>query len=860
MKKLLLLLVLSFVGVNFLFADPVDSGVAIKVAKNFYLQSLQNKGLTEVDLTLVYTGTSVQVSNLKNTGTQEFPVYYIFNVNQHDGFVIVSADNDVTPVLGFTNTGEYQGSNLPPAFKKLLEKYKKEILYVITNKAKADEAIETNWKNLENGIPQNSSKKAKSVNPLLQTTWNQNPYENEMCPADAAGPGGHCVTGCPATTMAQIMKYWNYPTTGTGFHSYNSNYGALSADFAGTTYDWASMPSHLNSSNNAVAQIMFHCGVAVEMTYGPDGSYGWVIENDDQGNHPVCSQTAYISYFGYSASMVGSVRATHSDAEWKQMLKTDLDAGRPVQYAGFGSGGHTWVCDGYDADYFHMNWGWGGAADGFFYLDALNPGSNTFNNNQQALFGIQPSQSSNTTIQMYAAAVVTPNPIAYGQGFNVKADIVNSGSTTFAGDYCAALFNEQGTFIDYIETITGASLPAGYHYTGGLTFTSAGIEGATPGNYIIGIYSRPTGGGWSLAAAGSYVNPINIQVQGTANDIQLYDNIIVDHSPILVNQAFTATTDIANMGATNFSGSISLDIHASDGTWIQAIQEYTGLSLQSGYFFNNVQFSTTGLNVDPGSYYLVVWDKPDGGDWTIVSNGAYSNPIEIIITGQPLSPDSYEANNSETTPYPLPSTFSGNTANSNTNGSNIHNGTDVDFYQVDFPAGYSYSINARVHDSYNSGNGNTYTGDVMFSYKSGTKWSDTYDDVMPSNISLPNGGTLIFDVAPYFPGVTGTYLLDMNITRSPAGIDDSGEMSHLQVFPNPAQDVVTFRMELNKPEMITGTLNNVFGQKVMEIPDGNYSAGQHDINLNVSQLAPGYYTYQLKTNSGKVTGKLVISR
>ncbi len=859
MKKLFLFFTLSIFAANFLFGDPVDSGVAMRIAKNFYLYSIDHKGFSDVDLTLAFTQKSISDPISENTDNQEFSAYYIFNVNQDDGFVILSADDDVAPVLGYTLSGSYTGSNLPPAFIKLLDKYKKEILYVRMNELQADPEIETSWKNLEDGKPINSHIKTRAVGPLLNTTWNQNPYENAMCPADPAGPGGHCVTGCPATTMAQIMKYWNYPATGTGFHSYNSNYGTLSADFASTTYDYASMPAHLNSINNAVALLMFHCGVAVEMTYGPDGSYGWVIEDDDQGHHAVCSEAAYKTYFGYSNAMVGSIRATHTDAEWKQMLKTDLDAGRPVQYAGFGSGGHTWVCDGYDADYFHMNWGWGGAGDGFYLLDALNPGSNSFNNNQQALFGIQPNQTTGTTIQMYSAATVTPNPIAFGVGFNVNADILNAGTTTFTGDYTAALFNDQGTFIDYIQTFTGENLPAGYHYTGGLTFTSAGIAGATPGNYTIGIYSRPTGGGWTLVAAGSYANPINVTVEGTSNNIQLYSNITVNHNPILVNQAFTATADISNIGSTTFSGDISLDLHSSNGTWIQAIQEYTGLSLQAGYYFNDVTFSSAGLNVEPGSYYLVVWDKPTGGEWTIVSAGSFTNPLEVIITDQPLYADSFEANNTEATAFSLPLNFLDNAANCNTNGSNIHSGTDVDFYKVDFPAGYSYSINARVHDSYNSGNGQTYTADVMFSYKYGTKWSDSYDDVMPSNIILSNGGTLIFNVTPYFPGVTGTYLLDMNISRT-VGIGPFAENSPLCVFPNPAKEVVTFRFDLQHAEILTGTLTNVLGQKVMDIASGNFKAGMQEVTINVRSLPPGYYMYQISTDSGKATGKLLISR
>jgi hypothetical protein len=225
-----------------------------------------------------------------------------------------------------------------------------------------------------------------------------------------------------------------------------------------------------------------------------------------------------------------------------------------------------------------------------------------------------------------------------------------------------------------------------------------------------------------------------------------------------------------------------------------------------------------------------------------------------------LFADSFEPNNSEATAYHLPVSFSGNTTNVNTDGSNIHSGADVDFYQVDLPAGFSYSLNTRVDDSYNSGNGKTYTADVTFSYKSGTKWSDTYDDIMPSDILMQSGGILIFNVTPYFPGVTGTYLLDMNITRTITGIELPGGYSHLLVFPNPAQDIITFQVDLKQPEILMGTLNNIFGQKVMEIANGNYSAGRHNIKIDVSQLPPGYYTYQLETNAGKATGKLVIAR
>lgn len=864
MKKLLLVLfVLTVVTINFAFADPVDKEFAAKIALNFCKNNPGNKTVSPANITLAYTEKSVTLSSAKSNGLEEFPVYYIFNINQNDGFVIVSADNDATPLLGYTTTGSYTGKNLPEGFVKLMELYKDEIRHIVANQLKADNDIRDQWEKLANGQPLNESKHAPAVGPLMSTTWNQNPYENEMCPADASGPGGHCVTGCPATAMAQIMKYWNYPTTGTGFHSYNAsnsngNYGTLSADYGATTYDWGSMVNNLTGSNSAVALLMVHCGIAVEMNYGPNGSGGWVIENDQNGNHPACSEIAYKTYFGYAPTMQGVQRGSYNDATWKQMLKTDLDANRPIQYAGWGSGGHTFVCDGYDQnEYFHMNWGWGGYYDGFFDLDALNPGTSYYNSNQQAILGLQPGQSGgSTSLDLYSSVTVNPDPINYSEGFTVNADILNNGSANFQGDFCAALFTSDGVFVDYIQTLTGADLQPGYHYIGGLDFVSTGITAATPGNYIVGIYSRPTGGNWTIVGNGSYTNLINVTIQGTANNIKLYSAITLDHS-IVVNQPFTASVQIANYDASDFSGYISLDLHSSDGQWIQAIQEYNNVNLSSGYY-NTFSFSTSGLNVPPGDYLLVVWDQPAGGNMELVSSSVYSNPIGVAIAGQPLSPDVYEPNNTSTAARNLTVTFTGNTGHSNSDGSNIHSSDDVDYYSIDLPAGQTYSLYARLHDSYNSGNGQVYTADVMFNMSYGGQSSETYDDVMPAPVNIPGGGTLTFGVYPFFPGEIGTYLLE--ITRNYVGIEDVKESSNISVFPNPAKDYLTFGVNLQKPETISGKLTNVFGQQVMEIAKHNCEAGKSNIKVDVSSIAPGCYFYEIMTQAGKATGKVVIAR
>ncbi|MFZ4707948.1 MAG: C10 family peptidase, partial [Bacteroidales bacterium] len=231
MKRTLLTLLFYAITIC-LFADPVSQEQASKIAKNFYSQVAPNKNLADIKLSLAFAEKSMDVSRVRGNNTEETDIFYIFNVNQNDGFVIITADNDVVPVLGYSSSGSYSPGNIPPALRKLLENYKKEIIYVLLNNLKADNEIQGKWSRLENGESLNSAKNFTSVNPLLTTTWNQSPYYNALCPYDYSY-NELTVTGCVATAMAQIMKYWNYPSQGIGFHSYVCpNYGTQTANFA----------------------------------------------------------------------------------------------------------------------------------------------------------------------------------------------------------------------------------------------------------------------------------------------------------------------------------------------------------------------------------------------------------------------------------------------------------------------------------------------------------------------------------------------------------------------------------------------------------------------------------------------------
>jgi hypothetical protein len=760
MKKIYSLIGL-FLFIAQLQAKQIDLNTALSVGKNF-LNSQQTAQTTQKvsNLNPVYKAKSNSSSSI--TTAQETTFYYVFN-NSNNGFIIVAGDDNASPILGYSDNGTFDPNNIPQNVAKWLEGYKSQIRHIVEKNIPASNQIVEQWNILKSGGSLSASLKVKSVsnNPLIQTKWSQSPYYNALCPSSS-------VTGCVATAMAQIMKFWNYPTTGAGFHSYNhKNYGTLSANFGSTTYQWSSMPNVVNSSNSAVATLMYQAGVSVDMDYSPEGSSAYVISSQSPVTN--CAEYALKTYFGYKNSLQSIEKVYYSQALWISKLKTEFDSGRPVLYAGFGSGGHCFVADGYDSnDFIHFNWGWGGYYDGYFQINSLNPtADDNYSDRQQAVIGIEPiTNATITSFSLYSNITVSPNPINYGQSVTVNADIINKGTTTFYGEITAALFDANNNFVEYIQTLNEINgLQPNYHYTSGINFISSKLN-ASPGSYYIGIFVKPTGGNWLQVNNGSYLNMKPITIVSNSS-LKMYSGITVTPSSIVQNQPATINVDVANFGAA-FTGVVSVDLHNIDGTWVQQIDIKSGLSMATNtHFTNGLTFNTSGLNVKPGSYQIAVWAQGDGGAWSLVeATTSYVNPKQITIVQPPLQPDIYETNDTQFAAYNLSPCFIGDSARITTEGSNIHSGTDQDYYKVVLPNGYNYTITARLHDSFKSGNGKVYTVDASFNYTAGSIWSDSYDDVMPNNIILNGGGTLISGVSPFFTGQTGTYLLDLNIKRT----------------------------------------------------------------------------------------------
>jgi len=300
------------------------------------------------------------------------------------GFLILSAEDAVMPVLAYGFTDEIDVDNLAPGASYLLSQYKEEIAFARHTQLPVDERIQNAWKELRN--PSRAITTETVVAPLITAKWNQDKYYNYYSPRDAESPGGYdgkVPNGCVAVAMSQIMYYYRYPESGTGSHTNHNDYGSFHVNFGQQHYCYEAMADKLNFYNNEVSKLIFHAATSVDMMYGADGSGAY--------SHEV--PNAMSSYFRYNTDSHYRQKHDYSDSSWRQMLKADLDAARPIYYSGYSeSGGHAFVCDGYNSDeYFHFNFGWGGSSNGYYLTQSgADDATGGFSHGQSAIFNLHP--------------------------------------------------------------------------------------------------------------------------------------------------------------------------------------------------------------------------------------------------------------------------------------------------------------------------------------------------------------------------------------------------------------------------------------------------------------------------------------
>ncbi len=526
--------------------------------------------------------------------------FYVFNNPDGSGFTIVSADDRLPAVLGFSENGSFDLDRIPSNMKWWLGEYCSEISRFLAE----DPAMP----------PLRRRAMAKDRDPIeamLTSRWDQGDPYNRQCPIDSYA-NRRSVTGCVATAMAQVMRYHQWPINPTGISG--------SYIFNGTTLDWANMlddysGSYTATEADAVALLMRQCGASVNMMYSAyeSGAYS--------ENVPV----ALYDHFGYSKSIAMEWRDYHTQNEWDDMVYAELEAGRPVYYSGRSAlGGHAFVCDGYLSNgFFHFNWGWGGYQDGYFILSALNPSSGGtgsydggYNTNQAILTGVKPSDGET---QMQTAALCTGSFIYRNGIFCVSDDpdgydmIYNPLSTSLQATFGVEITPWDGSGSPVYAMTASQTVLASRYGTKEMTVT---IPNLPAGKYkICPCFKNAYGEIQPVQVPIGKQEYVTLTVEGgkktfsndgAPTDRQSHLIFGVPEMPTAVydNVAKVLRLVVSNVSGGDFRDKISMFLSDIDDPFGDAVTVYSDVILP-GRTSSIVEFSTPEV-IRPGNYEVYI--------------------------------------------------------------------------------------------------------------------------------------------------------------------------------------------------------------------------------------------------------------
>ena len=516
MKKLVLMLMTMAMMAASVQAAEVSESQALDIARRFAnAGTAKFKAKPNSELKLAYAATAVNGK----------PDYYVFNRGEGDGFVLVSGEDRVEAVPGYSESGEFDFDKLPCNFKWWLSEYQRQMQYLREH-------------------PQLKARKSasltSSVAPLLTSKWNQCKPYNDLCPVAENDNdqywiyGGHACSGCVATAVSQVMYYYKWPASGVGSKTYDFDLTTqngqvsttLSCDFSQSAYQWDLMKDeylYMDKNNygyfdenwhvyikvidengdtitdpngihsNAVAKLLSDVGIACEMMYGYNGS----------GAYTYYAYYALLDHFKYQ---VGYIYRDEYDGDFDEQLRTWLDYHFPLYFSGHGSGGHAFVLDGYDNQgRFHVNWGWGGYYNGYFETLALDAdGSGDGYNSYQEVIASEPNRP----------FITVPD----------NRETIDFGSVQMGTDEIARQISVYGRYAeqDVTVTITGDDAEM-FHTVNVLPLDSLGYDN----QYTFNVYYHPTAVGQHTAQlildAGGGFEPVTFTLTGEATRSLYYD-------------------------------------------------------------------------------------------------------------------------------------------------------------------------------------------------------------------------------------------------------------------------------------------------------------------------------------------------
>ena len=644
MKTKLLLLLLAVCSLTELAAKSIPQSEAMSIAKRFF--TVNGTSMMRVkanaDYQLVYTE--------KNAANQSY--FFVYNIGNDNGFVIVSADTRTKSILGYADTGRFDTSRMPENLKNWLQNYTEEIKYAIEKLPENDNGTSAKVKK--------APAATAAVKPLLGLiAYDQEAPYNDSCPKIG---NTNTVTGCVATAMAQVMRYHKWPLTGTGTKTYTPpKIGTpITADFGTTNYDWNNMLTSYSGNETtaqkaAVAKLMLHAGVSVSMDYDLANNGGSGAPSGECAN-------AMFTYFGYNAGIQRYVRNYFTENEWIAKLKSELDAGRPILYSGSNSerGGHAFVCDGYDANtMFHFNWGWSGLSNGYYELSALNPavqgiGSSNggYNFNQEITTGIQKPvggsqngyimgvdsiKSDVTSISRTGAANIT-----FYKVFNIGGFTIPNGTLVY-------ILTKDGMQDIVLRGVNAGNIPMGWgfeQYQMGVSFASTIPNGA----YKLKLaYANENGVYVPCMASNKGFNAMDVVITDNnitfASPANLTAQLQLNDAPTTQNNLYQSKIGvfnirISNTGSREYDDQIGVRLVKTDDpntrqdvvTSLQHINPGEVLSLQM----------TGTITVPAGNYYVQIFydptNTPSSASFPTVMLGSGALIPTVAVAATPAAP------------------------------------------------------------------------------------------------------------------------------------------------------------------------------------------------------------------------------
>ncbi len=634
MKRVVLFIgcIAMFVGAK---AEERTPRQVLQIAEDFVQQRHMQESRSSLKRTV---GTIIEPQIVRKT-----PAYYA--VNNASGFVLVGTEQHFPAILGYTDDGTpFCYDSLPDNLKYWLACYEQQ-----AEEMKADNQLQ----------PHKTPAATESVvyvGPLITATWNQNSPYNNLAPVYQGT--SHAATGCVATAAAQIMYYWKYPERGTGQHSYtwtnsfDNTKNTLSVDFSSAVYDWAKMKDNITNASaqetkDAVATLMYHVGVSCDMNYASD-------RTSSSGAVPTNMATALKNYFGYDANLQNRVyRSNYSSDDFEQLLRDEIDAGRPVFYSGWGDvneetgkrPGHSFICDGYSSDgLFHINWGWGGSANGYFISSLMNysnPGNGAttgiYYANQEIMAGVQPPMQYHI-LRMDSLTCSVASTTRNGKFSVLFHNLKNLEWGSFSGTLGVALYDEEGN--NRLAILSSSSQNIAAKGTVNKTFSNLTIPASYSEGYyqLVAVY-KDTDGVWRpVSAKGDNFR----MVQLTASSVEFYSD---NTEPVLTLESqitFDNNDAVSHQGAV-----LSYRIRNTGGTFRGDVQAfiYKG-KLARGEFGNMISrkikrnstedFAVVdNLSNDPGTYNIILkYRLSESDNWTDFTPSEYAKVSITLLDDQ----------------------------------------------------------------------------------------------------------------------------------------------------------------------------------------------------------------------------------